>query len=120
MERFGAKGALLAAVGNGSVEQARSFAAEKKLRFPLYTDPGLKAYTAAGFVKDPLALVKPSVWSNAMRAHRAGFRQGSTQGDVFQLGGILVIDPKGKLLFRQASTSAGDHAEPEEILRALR
>ncbi len=119
MDRFAAKGAKIAAIGNGSVEQAREFAEEKKLSFPLYTDPGLHAYTAAGFLKDPLALVKPSVWKNAMRAMRAGYKQTATKGDVFQLGGVVVVAPGGKLLFRQVSTSAGDHAEPADILAAL-
>ena len=101
------------------MEQAIAFSEEKKLRFPLFTDPGLRAYTAAGFLKDPLTLVKPSVWSHAMRAYRSGYRQTATAGDVFQLGGVLVVRPPGTLIFRQVSTSAGDHAEPSEILRAL-
>ena len=119
MPQLEGKGAGLIAVGNGNLEQARRFFEEKGMRFPLYTDPGLKAYGAAGFVKDMLALVKPSVWRNAMRAHGSGYRQGALQGDAMQLGGVLVIAPGGRLLFRQASTSAGDHAEPQDILRAL-
>ena len=54
-----------------------------------------------------------------MRAYKAGHRQTATAGDVFQLGGVLVIHPEGRLLFRQVSTSAGDHADPATVLAAL-
>lgn len=119
LPQFAAKGAALAAIGNGNIAQARSFFAEKHLQFPLYTDPGLKAYTAAGFLKDMFALVKPSAVRNAMRAYNSGYRQTALQGDAMQLGGVLVIAPGGRLLFRQASTTAGDHARPEDILQSL-
>lgn len=43
-----ARGAALAAVGNGSVRDAAAFAEERGVSFPLYTDPRRLAYRAAG------------------------------------------------------------------------
>ena len=48
VDRFRAAGADLVIVGNGTVEQARAFRDERHLRMPLYVDPRMKAYRAAG------------------------------------------------------------------------
>ena len=56
---------------------------------------------------------------NALRALRSGSRQGSVQGDVWQLGGVFVIRPGGELAYRYVSREAGDHAPPDAILESL-
>lgn len=115
------RGAELVVVGNGTAAQADHFAQEQKLAFPVYTDPGLRAYQAAGLRREKLALLSPRSLANGLRAFRAGARQSSTmvEGDAFQLGGAFVITPDGRTLFAQASTTYGDHADPADILRAL-
>ena len=54
-----------------------------------------------------------------MRALRSGSRQGSVQGDLWQLGGVFVIRPGGELTYRYVSREAGDHAPVDAILEAL-
>jgi len=63
--------------------------------------------------------LSPRLPLNALRALRGGSRQGSVQGDLWQLGGVFVIRPGGDLAYRYVSREAGDHAPVEEILEAL-
>ena len=56
---------------------------------------------------------------HGVRALKKGFRQKRLQGDPWQLGGVFVIDPSGKILYKQISREAGDHPEAGEILAAL-
>jgi NAD(P)-dependent dehydrogenase (short-subunit alcohol dehydrogenase family) len=54
-----------------------------------------------------------------VRALISGSRQGSVQGDLWQLGGVFVIRPGGELAYRYLSEVAGDHAPVDEILESL-
>lgn len=126
IRQFGAK---LVVVGNGSPRQAASFRDEhcgddsgnddSGEDFTLLTDPGRRAYRAAGLRRSVGATLNPSLLGNAWRAFKKGFRQQSVQGDPWQQGGVFVIVPGGETIFSQVSTTAGDHADPEAIVEAL-
>lgn len=105
-------------VGNGNVAQARHFAEERTLPFPLYTDPSLTTYEAAG-MKRGMTLMGITTLKVAARAAKAGFSQGATEGDPWQQGGAHVILPDGRVVFSQISDVAGDHFDPEAALAAL-
>jgi peroxiredoxin len=113
------RGAELAVVGNGSVEDAREFARELALDFPLFTDPRRLSYQAAGLRRGLASTLGPSVFGNAWRALREGHRQRHTQGDPWQQGGAFVIAPDHRLLYLQRSETGGDHADPQALLNAL-
>jgi hypothetical protein len=113
------RGGELYVVGSGSPEQAGVFAKEQELSFDLYVDPSLEAYRAAGLRRDAGATLHPRIFKNALRTFGSGFRQGRTQGDPWQQGGAFVIAPGGRLLFSQVSQVAGDHADPDGLIRAL-
>lgn len=113
------KGAQLVVVGNGQTFHAQDFQQEQKLPFPLLTDPDLKAYAAAGLRRGLLSVVSPKVLGNAVRSLRGGFRQGRTQGDPWQQGGVFVITPDDQVLFHHVSREAGDHPQPADIVAAL-
>lgn len=116
-----AAGAELAVIGNGNADFARAF--REDLALPdsvvLLVDPELRSYRAAGMRRGRAELFSPRLAANAFRAMRTGFRQGSVQGDPFQLGGMLVIRPDGTLSYRHVSSEAGDHAPLDEVLAAL-
>ena len=116
-----AGGAELAVIGNGNADFARAF--REDLALPdsvvLLVDPELRSYRAAGMRRGRAELFSPRLAANAFRAMRTGFRQGSVQGDPFQLGGMLVIRPDGTLSYRHVSSEAGDHAPLDEVLAAL-
>jgi peroxiredoxin len=112
-------GAELAVVGNGTPAQAKDFAAEYALPFPLYVDPKLEAYRAAGLRRGVLDTLSAGTFTHALRALRTGARQGLTKGDPWQLGGAFVIAPGGRIAFRHVSRDAGDHADMGKVRKAL-
>lgn len=112
-------GAELAVIGNGTPAQAKDFAAEYDLPFPLYVDPKLEAYRAAGLRRGVLDTLNASTFTHAIRALRTGARQGLTKGDPWQLGGAFVVAPGGRVAFRHVSRDAGDHADLEKVKKAL-
>lgn len=113
------RGARLVVVGNGQPFHAQDFQQEHQLPFTLLTDPDLQAYAAAGLRRGALSVLHPRVLGNALRSLRGGFRQGRTQGDPWQQGGVFVISSDGRMLFEHISREAGDHPRPEQILGAL-
>ena len=112
-------GAELVVVGNGRPEHAEDFRSEQNLTFPLLVDPEMTAYRAAGLKRGITDAVNLRMLRHGVRALRKGFRQTKLQGDPWQLGGVFVITPTGKLPYQQISREAGDHPEPGQILRVL-
>jgi peroxiredoxin len=106
-------------VGNGTPDEGRAFRDERHLSFPILVDPRMRAYRAAGMRRGVAAAVNLRTIANAVRAAKTGEHQGRTQGDPWQLGGAFVILPGGSVVYEQRSDAAGDHADPEEMLRAL-
>jgi peroxiredoxin len=112
-------GAEPAVVGNGKPHHAEAFQRERGFDFPLLVDPELKAYAAAGLRRGVFRSFSLGTMGNAVRALRAGFRQGRTRGDPWQQGGAFVITPEGQILYSHVSEVAGDHAELQDVLAAL-
>jgi hypothetical protein len=113
------RGARLLAIGSGKPAQAKAFAEERELDFDLYTDPGLRAYRAAGLRRDVASTFNLGLVKHGVRALKTGFRQGMTQGDPWQQGGAFVFAPGDEVLFEQRSDTAGDHVDPRQLLDAL-
>lgn len=114
-----ARGAELVIVGNGRPDQAADFREAEHVENPLLVDPELRAYAAAGLRRDLGSSVNVRVLGNALRALRAGKRQGTVQGDPWQQGGVFVIRPDDRVDFAYVSESAGDHPDPVDVLAAL-
>ncbi len=113
------KGALLAVVGNGSVEQAARFSEERDLELPLFVDPDLVAFRAAGLRRDVGSTLRPGVLFSAARALAGGHVQGAVQGDPWQQGGAFVFGPGDRVYLARASRDAGDHADPKDLVAAI-
>lgn len=107
-------------IGNGTPEEARAFAERGKHAFPIYVDPRLRAYRAAGLRRGVTKVLNLKALANARRASAEGHAQGRTAGDPWQLGGVFAILPGGRVVFEQRSDAAGDHADPAAVLDALR
>lgn len=100
---------------------ARDFAEQFDVGVPLFTDPSRKSYEVAGW-RRPLGTAVLGLGATlkaSVRAMKGGFRQGKTQGDAFQLGGVLLVSPDGRVLFEHTEKTAGDHADVASILTAL-
>lgn len=119
-ERIRAKGAGVAVIGNGAPRYVDGFREALGVEVPIYTDPSLRTYAALGFRRSAARTVlAPRSVAHLARALAGGFRQGRTQGDPWQLGGVVVVRTDGSVAYRYASAEAGDHAPVEAILAAL-
>lgn len=112
-------GAELALVGNGTRHFARAFRDEQRITCPVYVDTERRAYAALGMKRGMGPLDALRTLKHAARARRAGFRQSEVQGDAWQLGGVLVVQPGGDVVYRHLSGTAGDHPEVEDVLAAV-
>jgi peroxiredoxin len=117
VERFRERGAELYVIGNGKPEQARVFAEEQKVNFPLYTDPSLRTYEAAGF-HNGLSF-SPSILWKSVKAMTRGHFQTTTQGTASQDGGVYVFDRGGQQLWSYVSKDASDHPTIDQMLEPL-
>ena len=113
------RGADLVIVGNGAPHFAVALREDFNLDGPLFVDPELKAYRAAGLRRGLVEVLSPCLPLNAVRALRNGVQQRSVQGDPWQLGGVFVVRPGGELTYRYISSEGGHHPPPHVILQAL-
>ncbi len=118
-EELRAGGAHLAVIGCGSVAQASAFRTGFKLPFPVYVDPDLRSFEAAGLRRE-LGVKNPFVTAtHAFRALLRGARPAAVEGDPWQQGGTFAFAAGGELLFAHRSNSVGDHAPLDELITAL-
>ncbi len=114
------RGAGLAFIGNGNRHHARAFADGFEIEAPLYVDTERASYRALEMRRGFRAtLGSRASLSNMRRALKAGFRQGLTRGDAWQLGGVVVVAPSGAVLYSHRSEAAGDKAPVAAILASL-
>ena len=115
-----AAGAELYLIGNGSPSFIAGFRDETKWTGPIYTDPSLAVYKAAQLKRSVASTLDPRSLGAAFKALRDGQRQGRTQGDAWQQGGVLVIAATGEVRWQHASGRPGDNATAAQIASALR
>jgi hypothetical protein len=113
------RGAELVIVGNGRPEHAIDFRDTENVECPLYVDPELRAYAAAGLKRGLSSSLAPGVILRGVQALREGKRQGVTQGDPWQQGGVFVIRADQKVTLAHVSKEAGDHPSIETTLAAI-
>ena len=118
-ERIARAGAALHVIGNGPPMFMAGFRETTGYDGPLYTDPSLAVYRALELRRGALTILSARAAVNAVRALRGGFRQGRTQGDATQQGGVLVVAKGGTIRYRHADRVAGDHAPLSAVLAAL-
>ncbi|MGQ0814035.1 MAG: AhpC/TSA family protein [Gemmatimonadota bacterium] len=131
-----AHGAELVVIGTEHFAEA--FREDLRLDTPLYVDTTRASYRALG-MKHGIARTLASwrTWAKMLRALRDGVLQKrvqvilrwwywsvpalvpGTQGDAWQLGGIVVVLPDGRVPYSYLSTVAGDHPPVNQVLAAL-
>ena len=115
-----AAGAELVVIGNGAPMFIEGFRETTGYTGPLYTDPTLAAYEAAQLERGFFKTFSLGGAIASLGSARRGFRQGRTQGDQNQQGGVVVVAPGGSVIYHHVSHHPGDNAKPEDIVRALR
>jgi peroxiredoxin len=114
------RGAELVFIGNGNRHFARGFQQDHGIKSPLYVDTKRDSYRALGMKRGFFAtLGSRATWRNMLRARKQGFRQGLTRGDAWQNGGVVVVEPGGRVAFSYLSREAGDHPPAADVLAAL-
>jgi len=119
-EAIEARGARLVFIGVGNRRFAEAFRRELGLTVPLYVDTARNSYRALGMKRGLFAtLLSRATWRSMARAWRGGFRQKGVKGDPWQLGGVLVVLPGGRIAYRFLSQAAGDHPPVADVLASL-
>lgn len=113
-----AAGVALAAVGSGSARSAAAFVRAFDFRGEMYLDEGLKAYAAFGLHRGVAKTLGLASLRKGLAALKEGFRQGPSQGDLWQQGGVFVLGPGDRVHFAHRDRFAGDLADPEAVLAA--
>ncbi len=105
----------LVVVGNGAPMFIAGFRETTGYGGPIYTDPSLEVYKAAQLKRGVGTVLTFGAAKATIGSLRRGFRQGKTQGDATQQGGVLVIARDGRVLYHHISDHPGDNASPEDI-----
>ena len=113
-------GAEVFVIGNGSPSFIAGFRETTKYDGIIYTDPSLAVFKAAQLKRGVMTTLDPRALGKTVGAFMRGQRQGLTQGDSWQQGGVLVIAPDGTVKWHHASERPGDNAEPQQIVAALK
>jgi peroxiredoxin len=118
---FEAAGAKLVLIGQLTPRHAAHFRRKEKLDVTVLADNDRVSYKAAGATKGGVGqLIGPSVVAKGvMTTLRTGKMQTRTIGDPAQLGGAMVIDQDGTIVWSKMARDASDNSPPEKILAAL-
>src|SRR3954469_13591687 len=114
-------GAKMLFIGNGKAEHAKWFVENLALGdLPVYTDPRRASFREAGLKAGVARVASPKALLNAARALKAGFRQSRTKGNPWQMGGVVLIDAKGKTRWTHIEENAGEIADPDGVLAEVK
>lgn len=114
-----AAGLALHVIGNGAPLFIGGFRETTGYDGPLYTDPSLAVYRALELRSGLSTILTLGAVTRTIGSLRRGFRQGRTQGSALQQGGVLVVAPDDRILWRHISSGPGDNASAAEIIAAV-
>jgi hypothetical protein len=119
LPEFEALGVSVVLVGNGPPEALAPFVRDMRLEgrpVTVVTDPSLASFRAASLRRPRVHGLRAGL--ETLRALGAGYRQRRRAGDRMQLGGALLVDEAGRVLYHHRSATAGDLADPSDIVQA--
>jgi len=89
--------------------------------WPFLVDPDRELYTAYDMRRGSLwAILGPQSWWGYLKLILKGRSLQSPAGDVYQLGGDVLIDPTGSLRLHHVTRIPVDRPEIESILEIIR
>ena len=95
---------------NNYVENGKIYIDEKKNSYKLMNFSSLGFFSGYG-------MMNPMVYIRAMAAKARGFI-GNMQGDGFQLGGTVIIDRLGNIIFTHKQSNYTDYPKEEALVKA--
>jgi hypothetical protein len=112
-------GARIVAVGFGSARFAHFFKEDTLYSGDIYLDDLMHVYNdlhcRRGWRR---ALFNKSTLARIGQGLALGYRQGKTNSDFLQLGGVFVFRGGSRMIFQHTEKYAGDHPELKDILTA--
>lgn len=118
-ERYEKSGSKIVFIGNGDPQFIQAFKEDLEIQnAPIYTDPSLNVFKAAGFRRNFLAALGPASIKAGLKMFKEGNRQGlysKGQGDLWQLGGVLVIASDGRVKYKFVSQKLGDFPPEKDL-----
>lgn len=113
------RSATVVVVGPSRPEHIAGFRTATGYRGPLFVDPSLRAFRAAGLEHSRASTYHPLAVLKAVWALAQGHRQAGRQGDIIQQGGTFVLGPGDRVHFEWRDRYAGDHADLDEAVEAI-
>jgi hypothetical protein len=113
------KSAKLVFIGSGSPKMAKNFMAGQRVYSPVFVDPNRGLYDIIGLEARKSKAVQLQSFIAGVSVLRKGFRQGRTQGDPWQLGGVVMITNTGEMPYLYKSAYAGDHPPVDDVLNSI-
>jgi hypothetical protein len=118
-DKIKAAGAELIVIGNGAPHFIAGFREITGYDGKLYTDPSLATFEAAEMKRGVASVLNVRAGINTLKAFARGGTQGTTKGDTWQQGGVLVIAPGGEIKWHYASARPGDNPSVDRMVEAL-
>jgi peroxiredoxin len=106
----------LAVIGNGTATFIAGFRQRSGFGGQIFTDPTRASYAALALRRDLRSSLNLKTISRAIAAFGSGSRQTSVQGDPWQQGGVVLVNTGGQIVYRYASSFAGDHPPNDELV----
>ena len=99
---------------------ARQYVAETGLTWPLLIDESRDTYRAYGMLAASFWDVwGPKTWWVYLKALLRGGKLQHAEGDIYQRGGDVLIDPAGSVQLHHVGTGPADRPAVETILRKI-
>lgn len=118
--KYEKSGAQIVFVGNGDPHFIRVFKEDLGIQGAVvYTDPSLESFRAMGFKRGFLVSLGIRSIANGLGMFRKGYSQGGynkATGDLWQMGGVLVIKPSGAVAYHYISTALGDYPPENDLV----
>ncbi len=118
-EEITATGARIVAIGMGWPEMAAHFKREFEIPFPLLVDHTKETYRALEMKRTGAwNIYGPPVWIEGIRSI-LNYGNKIPKQDPFQLGGAVVVDKGGEVLFVFRSKASSDVPPVDRMISAL-
>jgi peroxiredoxin len=119
-EEFEAKGAGIVAIGMGRPEMAAHFRDERDVPFPLIVDHDKKTYKALELKRGNLwDMAGPQNWLRYTKGILAGHGVAAPKQDPSQMGGVVVVEAGGKIVYVHRGEIPADNPMVDEVLEAV-
>ncbi len=117
---FTTKGAQVAAIGMGIPDMAADFREKQNVPFPLLVDRTKQTYRALEMKRGNLwEVMGPPNWPRYIKGMLSGHGVDKPKQDPLQMGGVLVVDRGGRVVYEFRSSVAAENPPVEEVLAAL-